>query len=75
MNMEIITTGGDADPGKTQGYVQNNGAFCLWCHSENLVSGNPENNPFEATIEVEVTCQDCHKSWYEVYRLSGVNIP
>ncbi len=46
---------------------------CPYCGSENIEGQSIDIDG--DTAEQEVGCNDCNKSWYDKYRLTGVWVP
>ena len=53
-----------------QSYLESEGRHCPYCNSQNIDSGlvHLEGDGFEA----DVSCNDCGKSWRDVYGLVDV---
>jgi len=52
-------------------YVEEAGGVCPYCKMENCIEsrGSPEISEVFAWLDVE--CTECHKQWYEEYKLIG----
>jgi transposase-like protein len=55
-------------------YKRSLGTQCPYCESRNLEDEAPSEFTGTGDIETKVTCEDCGKSWLEVYRLAGFRI-
>ena len=50
-------------------YVAHKGVKCLHCESQNITSGSVD---WDEPFTVKVSCDDCGKSWRDVFTLVGV---
>jgi transcription elongation factor Elf1 len=49
-------------------YILKGGVRCLFCNSSNITAGT-----FDGESEGQkVSCEDCHKQWWDVYKLVDV---
>ncbi len=51
-------------------YVENGGAKCPYCNSEDISGGFVEIDTYGAWQPI--TCNACNKSWRDLYKLIGV---
>jgi DNA-directed RNA polymerase subunit RPC12/RpoP len=54
-------------------YVKNEGALCPYCDSKDMEGGN-----YEAegdTITMKVSCNNCGKEWFDIYKLVSATEP
>ena len=49
-------------------YIREGGVHCPFCTSSNITAGVFEGEPMGQKVE----CEDCHKKWYDVYKLVDV---
>lgn len=52
-------------------YLANDGAYCLYCGSDDLIWQSKE---VEDYVTQRVICKTCHKSWQDMYGLVDVYI-
>jgi hypothetical protein len=53
-------------------YIENSGGFCPFCYSGNLEADSIQADGKDAWCDV--TCKDCHKTWRDVYTLTGFEV-
>ena len=51
-------------------YVNSGGSHCPFCGDDYILGGHLESDTSEAWMEV--TCQNCSKSWYDIYKLVDI---
>jgi len=52
-------------------YMKSGGSHCPYCKSTSLEGqGSPQIDGAEVTQEIE--CLNCHKSWHDLYSLTGI---
>jgi hypothetical protein len=49
-------------------YLKDNGLYCPFCESDDLYVDD-FNGP---TMAAEVICNNCHKSWLDILKLTGI---
>lgn len=50
-------------------YLKNGGVKCPYCQSKNISSGNID---WDEPLTIKVSCDNCEKTWRDVYRLVGM---
>lgn len=50
-------------------YVASNGSKCPFC-GHTYITGGPVDIDGGTACQ-EITCQECHRSWYDEYQLTG----
>lgn len=51
-------------------YIATDGKYCPYCESEDTHFMDEEH--YIAEIRHEILCKSCHKTWFDVYTLSGL---
>lgn len=54
-------------------YIEESGAFCLYCQSDRL-RRNPPESYSKGTVTRHVQCAACRRHWFELLRLSDVAV-
>ena len=55
-----------------QSYLESEGCHCPYCNSQNIDSGLVHLAKYGSWFEADVSCNDCGKSWRDIYDLSNV---